>query len=597
MVSKRTLTRSREFLDSIIDSIREPLIALDQDLRVVTASRSFYDFFKVNPEETVGQLIYDLGNKQWDIPKLRELLETILPQKTTFDNYEVEHDFATIGRRIMLLNARPIQRVSGKERIILLTIEDITERKRAESVLRESDERYKALFDRSLDLVYLYDFEGRFIDANAAALNRLGYTKEDIRSLNFASLLSEDQLPLAFKTLQEIQETGIQKELVEFRLRHKNGSEVFVETKGSTIMSNGIPVALQSIARDITERKRVESVLNRSETKFRTLYDSTSDAVMLLDEKGFFDCNKATLKIFGCATREEFCTKHPADLSPPQQTCGTDSMVLANRMIATAIEKGGIQFEWIHKRNDTGKTFPADVLLTAMELDGKAVVQAVVRDITERKRYQENLEYFAVHDALTGLLNRHSLEEMLNRTIARAKRGVVSSLLCMDLDNFKDVNDTVGHAAGDEVLKTLSGLLKSELRTEDSVFRLGGDEFAVLLDGMDSRETLHAAERLRAVVEAYCFELDRRVFPLSLSIGLIEIDGTLAMGELLSQADAAMYRAKEQGKNRIVQSEKTGGIHPEGKGKTGKGADRGHSSMFPGRILGYSAIPRWWRSA
>ena len=110
-------------------------IALDQDLRVVTASRSFYEVFKVNPEETVGQLIYDLGNKQWNIPKLRELLETILPQKATFDNYEVEHDFTTIGRRIMLLNARQIQRVSGKERIILLAIEDITERKQLEQKL------------------------------------------------------------------------------------------------------------------------------------------------------------------------------------------------------------------------------------------------------------------------------------------------------------------------------------------------------------------------------------------------------------------------------------------------------------------------------
>jgi PAS domain S-box-containing protein len=129
---------AHEYAESIINTVREPLIALDQDLRVVTASRSFYEFFKVNPEETMGQLIYDLGNKQWDIPKLRELLETVLPQKATFDNYEVEHDFATIGRRIMLLNARQIQRVLGKERIILLAIEDITERKEIESGLEKT---------------------------------------------------------------------------------------------------------------------------------------------------------------------------------------------------------------------------------------------------------------------------------------------------------------------------------------------------------------------------------------------------------------------------------------------------------------------------
>ena len=112
---------------------------------MVTVSRSFYDVFKVNPEETVGQLIYDLGNKQWDIPKLRELLETILPQKTTFDNYEVEHEFATIGRRIMLLNARQIKRTSGKERIILLAIEDITERRATENGLKHAHEELKAL--------------------------------------------------------------------------------------------------------------------------------------------------------------------------------------------------------------------------------------------------------------------------------------------------------------------------------------------------------------------------------------------------------------------------------------------------------------------
>lgn len=139
------MTDSPGYSESIINTVREPLIALDQDLRVVSVSRSFYEVFKVKPEETVGQLIYDLGNKQWDIPKLRELLETILPQQTSFDNYVVEHDFATIGRRIMTLNARQIQRVSGKERIILLAIEDITERREMENGLKKAHDELKVL--------------------------------------------------------------------------------------------------------------------------------------------------------------------------------------------------------------------------------------------------------------------------------------------------------------------------------------------------------------------------------------------------------------------------------------------------------------------
>jgi len=144
-VIKKAADEASEFAESIINTVREPLIALDQDLRVVTVSRSFYEVFQVNPDETVGQLIYDLGNKQWDIPQLRELLETILPRKTTFENYEVEHDFTNIGRRIMLLNARQIQRASGKDRIILLAIEDITERREIENGLEKAHEDLKDL--------------------------------------------------------------------------------------------------------------------------------------------------------------------------------------------------------------------------------------------------------------------------------------------------------------------------------------------------------------------------------------------------------------------------------------------------------------------
>lgn len=129
--------RTDQIFKGIVETIREPLLVLDRDLRVVTASRSFYEFFKVKPEETVGQFIYDLGDKQWDISKLRELLETILPQQTAFDNYEVEHDFVTIGRRTLLLNARQIEQEVGKERIILLAIEDITERKKYEEKIQQ----------------------------------------------------------------------------------------------------------------------------------------------------------------------------------------------------------------------------------------------------------------------------------------------------------------------------------------------------------------------------------------------------------------------------------------------------------------------------
>jgi len=128
---------AREYAESIINTVHEPLIVLDHEMKVVKVSRSFYEFFKVIPEETMGKLIYDLGNKQWDIPSLRELLETIFLKKKAFENYEVVHDFDAIGKRIMLLNARQIIRGEDANGIILLAIEDITARRQSEEKIQQ----------------------------------------------------------------------------------------------------------------------------------------------------------------------------------------------------------------------------------------------------------------------------------------------------------------------------------------------------------------------------------------------------------------------------------------------------------------------------
>jgi PAS domain S-box-containing protein len=169
-----------KIFENIIDTIREPLLVLDKDLRVVIAGRSFYDFFKVTPEETVGQVIYDIGNRQWDIPKLRELLENILPEKTSFNNYKVEHDFTTIGRRVMLLNARQIEQATDKESIILLAIEDITERERIQNLLIDSEERFRRLFETADDGILLLEKnKGKIAHTNPSATKILGFSSEE----------------------------------------------------------------------------------------------------------------------------------------------------------------------------------------------------------------------------------------------------------------------------------------------------------------------------------------------------------------------------------------------------------------------------------
>jgi len=142
--SKRKLPAIMEIFEDILDSVREPLVVLDSDLKVLQANRSFYKTFNAKPEETEGKVIYHLGDRQWDIPKLRELLEDILPQNTTFNDFEVEHNFETVGRKIMHLNARRIHGDSVRKQLILLAIEDVTEREYYKRHLEELVEKRTA---------------------------------------------------------------------------------------------------------------------------------------------------------------------------------------------------------------------------------------------------------------------------------------------------------------------------------------------------------------------------------------------------------------------------------------------------------------------
>lgn len=137
------LTELREYAENIVATVREPLLVLDADLRVVSANYSFYEVFAVKHEETEGQFVYDLGNRQWDIPKLRELLEEIIPKNNILEGFRIEHDFPTIGQKIMLLNARRMPTETGKTRLILLAIEDVTDRVRVEEALQKSSEKIK----------------------------------------------------------------------------------------------------------------------------------------------------------------------------------------------------------------------------------------------------------------------------------------------------------------------------------------------------------------------------------------------------------------------------------------------------------------------
>lgn len=199
------------YAEAIVETVREPLIILDGSLCVKTANKAFFDMFKVNKKETYNKLIFELGNKQWNIPELKKLLKEILPKNTVFNNFEVHHTFNDIGKRIMILNARRIVLEGHKTELILLAIEDITERKGYENRLRESEQHYRLLVDQVKDhIIYSMDTEGTITDWNKAAEQVTGYTKKEIMG-KFHGLLytPEDQKQhIPYKELKEASVKG-----------------------------------------------------------------------------------------------------------------------------------------------------------------------------------------------------------------------------------------------------------------------------------------------------------------------------------------------------------------------------------------------------
>jgi PAS domain S-box-containing protein len=178
---------------SILDTVRESLVVMDTELRVQSANRSFYQSFEVTPVDTEGRLIYKLGNGQWNIPRLRELLEHIIPQNSVFNDFQVEHCFPTIGCKTMLLNARKVRLEEGQKELILLAIEDITERRQAEEARREIETRYTSLVKNIKDhSIFMMDAKGNITSWNKEAERIIGYTEEDILGRHFSVIFSSE---------------------------------------------------------------------------------------------------------------------------------------------------------------------------------------------------------------------------------------------------------------------------------------------------------------------------------------------------------------------------------------------------------------------
>jgi two-component system CheB/CheR fusion protein len=299
--SEAEIRAARDHAEAIVRTAPYPLLILSTDLRVQTANGAFYSTFKISSAEAEDRLIYELGNRQWDIPKLRELLEDILPRNSFFDNFEVTHKFETIGQRTMLLNARRLDDTSGQPPKILLGIQDITELLQFQVAVRRSEIRYRRLFEAAHDGLLLLDPKSlKILDANPYLTELLDYTREELLGKELFEIGLMENKEASHVAFQELQTKGFIR-YDNLPLATKTGERREVEFVCNLYHEESEQI-VQCNIRDITKRKRAEEALRASEERYRTLFDLGPVAVYSCDSSGVIqEFNRRAAELWGRA--------------------------------------------------------------------------------------------------------------------------------------------------------------------------------------------------------------------------------------------------------------------------------------------------------
>jgi PAS domain S-box-containing protein len=270
------LSEALEYAESIVATIHEPLVVLDADLKILSANDAFYRTFLAKPAETEGRLIYDIGNRDWDIPQLRRLLEDILPKNTSFEHFEVNHDFPGLGRRTMILNARRVHDGGNRTQRVLLAIEDVTERRQMEGRMAFSELRYRRLFETAQDGILILDAEtGQITDVNPFLVEMLGYSRDELLGKKLWEIGFFEDDSANRQAFRELQERGYIR-YENLPLETKRSARIDVEFVSNVYAVDGLKV-IQCNVRDITSRSRAEEALRKSESLYRSLFENMLD--------------------------------------------------------------------------------------------------------------------------------------------------------------------------------------------------------------------------------------------------------------------------------------------------------------------------------
>ncbi|HTH50391.1 MAG TPA: PAS domain S-box protein, partial [Pyrinomonadaceae bacterium] len=648
---------------------RTAVLLFDHDFRYRLADGEQLKSHEYSPEMFEGKTLFEVFpdeiTREW-APHYRSALNG---EKVCFETETAD--------KALQINVLPVHDETGEIFAGMAMWQDITERKRAENALKESEARYRQLFETANDIIYVHDLEGNYLSINKVAERVFGYSLEEAMQLNMADIVRPEHLELARKNLKRKVSGESAQTVFEIDCRRKDGTFATLEVNSSVIMQEGRPVAVQGIARDVTERKHSEEALKKSEERYRDLFENANDLIYTHDLHGNFTSLNRAGEIITGYTREEAVKMNIAQVVAPEFIDAARTMTakkvagerpttyeleiisksgervtleLSTRLIVSPeglpmgvqglgrditarrhaevslhetlslfattfestadgivvmsldqeivtankkfIEMWGVPSDIVERKDGHAladliahqlrqpdefrdgllRTYgepESTVSQTLHLLDGRIIERysqpqylnnkpigrvACFRDITERSLAEEKLRYYAMHDTLTDLPNRVQFMEHLQQAVDRLRGNEFAkfAVLFLDLDRFKVINDSLGHAVGDKLLVAIAERLKTCVRPGDVVARLGGDEFTILLSRTgDEHEVAAVAERLQTrISEPY--KVDNYEVFTTASIGIIlsSAGAALTAEDFLRDADAAMYRAKESGKAR-----------------------------------------------
>ncbi|MEG4491276.1 PAS domain S-box protein [Microcoleus sp. D3_18_C4] len=533
-VFNAALAESEKKYRNLVETSQELIWSIDIEGLLTFVNSAAKRIYGYEPPEMIGRRFTDfLVPDQESRPReifAQLLARTKLQPQTANSPYETVHirkDGTPVHLRV---NSIVNQAENGAILGLCGTATDISDHKRSEEALQEATDQLRAVLDAVPGLISWISSDLRYIGVNqhlatSFNLSPESFVGQEINFLDKGSTFGE----LIRKFFDSSSQQTWQEIDIEINGFVRNYLIVAQKYhQGSAAVSVGI---------DITDRKRAEALKNQlicslqeSEHKFRSLYEATSDAVMLLDEKEFFDCNLATLKIFGCSNTKQFYGKKLSDFSPQFQPSGQDSSSLAIQRISTAMQTGSCRFDWVHKRLD-GSEFPAEVLLNAMEIKGRKVIQGVVRDITDRKRDEDGIK--------ASLAEKEVLLKEIHHRV-KNNLQVISSLLKLQSRYIQD-----SHVS--EMLKESQNRVRSMALVHEQLYQskdLSNIDFAEYIQNL-AHNLFQAYE-----LHAEGVKLQTNIAPSSLNIDTAVPCG-LIINELVTNALKYAFKGQVKGKINI----------------------------------------------